>query len=99
MKLSTFFYTVLTIGLIAWIVNMVPEENIRQVLPSISSQYRVTCFVQEVLDDGTLSYTREYITNQYPHHPSAKTDRIIIKLTNGEQVTYNGPYVIEEINE
>lgn len=59
--------------------------------------YRVTCFVQEVLEDGTLSYARVYETSHYPTHPENRADRIRIRLDNGEEIMYHGPYTIEAI--
>lgn len=61
-------------------------------------RYRITCFVQEVLEDGTISYTRVYETSYFPSHHERKVDRIVIRLDNGEELIYHGPYTIEKIN-
>ena len=55
--------------------------------------YRVTIFVSEVLDDGTISYARTYVTNS---KPKIVFNSGVIFLENG--ITTNAPYVIERTN-
>lgn len=55
--------------------------------------YRTTIFVREVLNDGTMSYSRIYETDYRPH-----IDYHDGVLYLGELIT-NAPYIVERVTQ
>lgn len=56
--------------------------------------YRITIFVNEVMDDGTLSYSRTYISNR---SPIVGYRNGVIELEDG--TVTNAPYIVERIRQ
>lgn len=62
------------------------QENFN--MPRKSSHYRITLFVQEVMEDGLLSYSRTYTTNRIK-----VLHRRYIEFDN---ITFSGDFLIEK---
>ena len=58
-------------------------------------EYKVTVFVQEVLEDGTLSYTREYFTKDKPYFYGYGFEGPRVRFDNIDIIA---PCIIEKID-